>query len=147
MKILNFNPSKELFFENSIPNYFFDSINEIMNQRNKNTEISYRPLADIKETENEFLIEVQLPGLKKEQVNVEIEKNLLKIWGTKTRKAEGDTSNYLQVETYEGNFKRSFKLSENIDKTAVSAKMENGVLTIELKKVNPTIEKTEIVIQ
>lgn len=149
MKILNFNPSKEFIFDHSIPTHFFNSIDELLNQRIVKTEgeVNFKPLADVQETENHFLVEVQLPGLKKEQVNVEIIKNTLNIWGTKTRATEDEKTKFIKTESFDGNFKRSFKLSENIDKTNIIAKMENGVLSIELKKITPQIEKTEIVIQ
>ena len=90
---------------------------------------------------------MQLPGVKKENVNVEIVKNTLVISGKRSFRKENDTRKFHTIESFEGKFKRSFHLSESIDKTQIDAKMEDGILTIELKKVENKVEKMAVAIK
>jgi len=149
MKFLNLNPAREFFIENSVPSQFFNSIDSVLNHQISKAErdFQFSPKVDITEDENHFTLYVQLPGIKKENVNVEIVKNTLTISGERTFKKENDTRKFHSIESFEGKFKRSFKLNENIDKSQVDAKMEDGILTIELKKTENKVEKTAVSIK
>jgi HSP20 family protein len=74
-------------------------------------------------------------------------KNILTISGEHKFKKENDTRKFLTVESVEGKFKRTFKLNESIDKTQIDAKMEDGILVIDLKKTEFKIEKMAVVIK
>lgn len=149
MKFLNLNPAREFFIENSVPSQFFNSVDSVFNHQISKAErdFQFTPKVDITEDENHFTLYVQLPGIKKENVNVEIVKNTLTISGERIFKKENDTRKFHSIESFEGIFKRSFKLNENIDKSQVDAKMEDGILTIELKKAENKVEKTAVSIK
>lgn len=149
MKFLKLNPAREFFIENSIPSQFFNSVDGLLNQQMGKFErdVHFSPRVDITEDENNFTLHVQLPGVKKENVNVEIVKNNLIVSGEKNLRTENDTRKFHTIESFEGKFKRTFLLNETIDKSKIDAKMEDGILSIELKKLEQKTEKTAITIK
>jgi len=97
------------------------------------------PKINVTEYENLVIIEAGIPGLTKADINVEIETGVLTITGNKVSK---NNTNDVICNSYRelkhSSFVRSFSLSENIDTDTVDAKVENGLLTIVLKKLKPT---------
>lgn len=93
---------------------------------------------NIKENEQEYMLEVIAPGLEKEDFKIHLEQRILTISAEK--KAETENANEKQVrrEYKYPSFKRSFTVDENIDEANISAKYVNGVLTLNLPK------KTEV---
>jgi len=94
---------------------------------------------DIKEKENEYLIEADLPGYKKEDVTVDFNNNLLTISAAKSEEKEEKGENYLRRERRYGSTSRSFTM-DNVDVQKISAKFDNGVLSLTLPKILPTAE-------
>jgi HSP20 family protein len=105
-----------------------------------------RPAVDIREEEDSFVLHVELPGVKLEDVAVEVERNVLGIRGE--RKFSNDEKvrkSYRRVEQYYGNFQRSFSLPENVDSNAITAQMVDGILSVRLpKKAAPTPRKISV---
>ncbi len=92
------------------------------------------PAVNIKETENNFEIEVAAPGLSKEDFNVKLEKNILTISSEKDTKNEKEMPNYRRKEFSYQSFCRSFSVPETVNTESIKASHKNGVLTIELPK-------------
>lgn len=98
---------------------------------------SHLPFANLaKHSDNTFSIEVDLPGVKKEDIEIKVEDNYLTINATRKYKNEIKEDNYYLCESNFGMFSRSFMLSDNINKDKIEAKYENGRLYL-------TLEKTE----
>lgn len=92
------------------------------------------PSVDVMEKKKELVIKAELPGLKEEDVNVEVADNLITLRGEKTaERTEEDDAFYLSERRY-GSFRRSFMLPDNIKTDKISAKFRNGVLTVRLPK-------------
>ncbi len=91
---------------------------------------------DIKQTEKEYLLEAELPGVSKEQVDLEIDNDLLTITVNQEESTEEGQDNYLRRERRCCSMRRSFNI-ENIDAENIKAKMENGILRLELPKREP----------
>jgi HSP20 family protein len=90
---------------------------------------------DVTETENGYLVHSEMPGVKKEDIDVAIEGNLVTITAEVKReseKKEGDR--LLRSERYFGNIYRSFTLPAELDESACEAKYDNGVLELKLVK-------------
>ena len=90
----------------------------------------WAPSVDIVENEKEFLIKAELPEVKREDVKVSIEDNVLTVRGE--RKFEGETKreNYHRVERSYGEFMRSFTLPNYVDASKVSADFKDGMLNV-----------------
>jgi HSP20 family protein len=94
------------------------------------------PHVDITESNNEFLISADLPGLTKDDIKVSVENDVLSINGEKKRESEKrEKDRYYHYERSFGQFSRSFSLPSNVDSKHIDAKYNNGVLEIRLKKV------------
>jgi len=103
---------------------------------------------DVIDNEDTFIIEADLPGMKKENVQIEYDNNYLTIIAKREEKVETEKEkdNYIRKERRAGEFRRSFYI-ENIDMEEVDASFDNGVLKINLKKVKPTGQKKVIQIK
>jgi HSP20 family protein len=94
----------------------------------------WRPYTDIFETESGVTLLMDLPGVEKEDVSVEVKENILSISGSRTCKEDADESNYYRRERSYGSFKRSFGMRGAIAPEKIKASFKNGVLKIELTK-------------
>jgi HSP20 family protein len=91
---------------------------------------------DVKETADSFKFIAELPGLKREEVKVQLEPgNILSISGERTREEKQETETYHRVERSTGKFLRRFRLPDNADVEKINASAENGLLTVSVPKV------------
>jgi HSP20 family protein len=94
------------------------------------------PNVDIIEGKDGFHIKADMPGLDKKDIKVEIENGVLTISGEKKEeKTEKEKNRYYHYERSYGSFCRSFRLPENISNENVDAKYANGVLELDIKKM------------
>jgi HSP20 family protein len=93
-----------------------------------------RPLADIYETQEAFIIKMDVPGIEKNSVDVTLDNQVLQVHAT-VKKAESNTEpKWIQGEYELSDYYRAFKVSDGIDGERIHAALEHGVLTIELPK-------------
>ena len=92
------------------------------------------PATDIFETEDALTVVMEVPGVGREAIDISLENNVLKI-EAKIDPAKYDGMEPLYTEYNVGHFARSFTLSNKIDQQQISAKLEDGILTLILKKV------------
>lgn len=108
------------------------------------------PAVNVKESDKGYVMEIAAPGLKKEYCRVSLDKdgNLnLKIEDKfehkEEDKAEDKKEHYLRREFNYSNYEQTYVLPEDVDKEKISAKVENGILTIDLPKMSKEAEKEE----
>ena len=104
------------------------------------TEGSFTPAINTREGKFAYHIEVDLPGMSKEDINISVEDNNLIISGERKIKEEIKEENYYKIESSFGSFSRSFSLPEDVDIENIHAQSEDGVLEI----VVPKLEKEEV---
>lgn len=99
---------------------------------------------DIKETENSYILDIDLPGYKKEDIKVDITDGYLTI-NAKTSHEENDEEKgkFVRRERFMGECSRTFYVGEDIKQEEIKASFKNGILNLEVPKVNPEDSKPE----
>ena len=95
---------------------------------------TWLPAVDVWETENELVLSVDLPGIREEDIAVELDDNVLTVSGERSRASEQSTERYYRYERRFGAFSRSVTLPPGVQEDAITANVENGVLEIRVPK-------------
>lgn len=101
---------------------------------------------NILENENDYVITSEIPGVNKDNVKIDVSDNTLTITVEKKNEGKNDNKNYIVKEISESTLTRSFYL-DNMDEENITAKMDNGILTItvsKIKEVKPAVRKITI---
>ncbi|MBU8910267.1 MAG: Hsp20/alpha crystallin family protein [Desulfobacterales bacterium] len=139
MRLVRYNPMNELaFWGNSFNDSFFNT--------KPKTEESWYPAVDILNEKDNVVLNIELPGVKKEDISVNIEDRVLTIKGERKFENEEKKDSYFKKERSYGSFKRSFSLSDDILTDNVDADFKDGVLKLTLKKDNTKEEIKQITI-
>jgi HSP20 family protein len=94
------------------------------------------PPVDITETDDSYLIDLELPAVAREDIKVSVNDGLLTVSGE--RKSEiRENGKMHRVERYYGKFQRSFRLPENVSEESIKASSDNGVLKLQIAKTKP----------
>ncbi|KAL8499250.1 hypothetical protein ACS0TY_022291 [Phlomoides rotata] len=123
----------------------WDTFRDLQLSRSAGDEASQFAAAriDWKETAEAHVFKADVPGLKKEEVKVEVEEgNVLQISGERNREKEEKNDTWHRVERSSGKFRRCFRLPENAKLDQIRASMENGVLTVTVPKEE--VKKPEV---
>ncbi len=105
------------------------------------------PAVNIKENEKDFELELAIPGLKKEDVNIEVDENILTISSEVKSDKEIKENNFTRKEFSFSSFKRAFSLPETIDEDKINAKHEDGILKLTLPKKEEALPKPKRLIE
>jgi len=106
------------------------------------------PLVNEKEDDKAYYLEIDLPGVGKEDIDIEVKDNFLIVSGERKFKKEESDTGYKRIESFFGKFEKRFKLPPDADAEKIEAKAENGVLTIIIpKKKKPKENVKKIAIQ
>ena len=95
---------------------------------------AWAPAVDIFERGDDLVIRTEIPGVHKNDIEVDVENNTLTIRGERKRETEIDEKNAYRLERVYGNFARSFSLPRTVDSSRISANYKNGVLELTLPK-------------
>lgn len=114
------------FFNDSFMPAYFNNVNPMK--------------ADIKETDKEYIIDAELPGIKKEDIKLELRDDTLTIAVEHDEQVNEEKENYIRRERRFGSFARSFYM-ENVNNEGVTAKYNDGILTVTIPKAEQGKEK------
>lgn len=92
------------------------------------------PAANVQENENEFIIDLAVPGMNKADFQIKIENGALSISSEKQEESEDKTDDYTRKEFSYSSFSRSFRLPDSVKEDKIKAKYDNGVLKVSLPK-------------
>lgn len=135
MTLVRWDPFKEVAtLQDRINRLFDDAFPRKGDPGDDPNPAAWRPAVDIFETATTVVLEVELPGVIKQDVSVEVKDNILTIKGE--RKFDNDVSgeNYYRRERVYGSFRRAFNLHYDVDPQKIKAKFNDGVLKIEVPK-------------
>lgn len=148
MTLLKFKPAtaRDIFSDSMMPSHMMNMFEGMFNDSAAKFEknVFFTPRADIAEKNNAFEVHMALPGMKKDEVKIAVEKDKMVISGERKFNNDEAAGKFLKVETYFGKFSRTFTLPENVDKTNISAELTDGILKIEIPKVEVKDDKTTI---
>lgn len=99
------------------------------------------PAANIEEKDDEFVITLAIPGVKKEDIEIEVHDNVIRISSEKEDTSEDNEKNYSRREYSYSSFNRTFRLPQGVKEEAILANYQNGELILQLPKDNP-VEKS-----
>ncbi|HCY84559.1 MAG TPA: molecular chaperone [Desulfobacteraceae bacterium] len=135
MRLVRYNPFNEMtLFKNAFDEFFTDS--------GYKTSTAWTPAVDIVSNEDTVDLNVEIPGMKKEDITVNIEDRVLTIAGERRVENEEKKENYYRRERRYGSFKRAFTLSDDILTDEITAEYTDGILKVSLKK-DTTSEKVK----
>jgi len=97
----------------------------------------WAPAVDIKETDQAFTVEAELPGMSKDDVKVTVDDGVLTIKGERKQEEETEDKKMHRIERFYGSFMRRFTLPDNVDENSVKASFKDGLLTLIINKAEP----------
>ena len=124
----------------------FEVLHSMMNQfdptaKEESNLVSFVPAVNTRETNDAYYVEVDLPGISKEDIEITTEDNVLTISGERKYKEEVKEGDYYKVESRYGKFSRSFTLPEKVDVENIQAESKDGVLEVVIPKLKEDEKK------
>lgn len=116
-------------FNRAIEEFFGD-----LNRNQDGITRSWSPAVDVVETPERYEVRAELPGVKKEDVEINVENNVLTLRGERKFEKDEQKENFHRIERAYGSFVRSFTLPTRVNPEQVEAKFDTGVLTIQIPK-------------
>ncbi|MFA6471393.1 MAG: Hsp20/alpha crystallin family protein [Candidatus Latescibacterota bacterium] len=104
-------------------------------------EVVWSPRTDIQETEKEVIVDIELPGMKREDIKVEVKNGMLTIFGESKQEKKFEKGETTRVERRYGKFERSFSLSDTINENKISAEYKDGILSLAMQKTEKALPK------
>ncbi len=95
---------------------------------------SFSPAVEIEDTKDAMFVRAELPGMKEDDIHVEVDKNLLTLKGERTYEEKQEAEGWVRSERSYGTFARQFTLPDTVDGDAAEAHLEDGVLTLRFPK-------------
>jgi HSP20 family protein len=133
----SYNPYRGLDLFNEFFNRFEQTAQETTSMND------FMPSVNTREAEKAYHIEVDLPGVKKENVDINVENNILTISGRREFENEIKEESYYKVESSYGEFSRSFTLPQKVDIENITATSTDGVLEVVIPKIEVTEDKVK----
>jgi HSP20 family protein len=131
--VTRWNPATSAFltrepFSRLLDNFFNDLQGEEVSNR------GWTPPVDIQETEDAYKLHAELPGMTKDDINITLENNVLRLSGERKFEKDVKKESYHRIERTYGAFSRAFALPQQVNAEGVQAAFDNGVLTITVPK-------------
>ncbi len=134
MALIRWEPVRELNTIQNEMNRLFNTFFESPAPGNGASARRWIPAMDLVETDENFVLRADLPGLSEKDVHIELEDNVLTIAGERKTEHEERKDGYYRIERASGAFQRSLTLPEGVDADAIKAGFEHGVLEVRIPK-------------
>ena len=137
MALIRWEPTRELSSLQGEMNRLFNTFFEAPGQAgNGGTGMTNRwiPAMDLVEEDEHYVLRADLPGMKEDDVNIELENNVLSVSGERKHESTDKGNGFYRMERSSGSFSRSLTLPEGVDAEAIAASFEDGVLELRIPK-------------
>ena len=131
MTLVRWSPWRDLVSVQDEMNRLFDGL---MRRRDAGSPGEWMPAVDISETDEEFVVSADTPGMKAEDIKISVANNVLTLRGEKKNVREDKEENFHRIERTYGSFERTFSLPSGVDSQNIRAKYKDGVLEVRLPK-------------
>ena len=133
MRVIKWEPFRDV--DDVFDRFFADAFRRFPRQGAEGrTALDWAPLADVSETEGEYLIKAELPEVRKEDVSVTVLDGVLTLSGERRQEKREDSEKLHRIERRYGSFERRFALPEDADEGGIKAESKDGVLVIHVPK-------------
>jgi HSP20 family protein len=133
--IVRWEPFRELSSLQTEMNRLFNAaVGDMPNGGTTGSARRWVPAMDLLETDDDFVLRADLPGMSESDVNIELEDNVLTLSGERKAEHEEKSEGFYRVERASGSFSRSLTLPKGVDPEAVDASFDRGVLEVRIPK-------------
>ncbi len=132
MAIVRWRPMRDIFAVQDEMNRMFDSF---WGDRTGEDDGMLMPPVDVTEKNDKFTVSVELPGLNKDDIKLSLQNNVLTISGSKKRESETKDDRFHRIERSFGTFCRTINLASSVDASKIDADFKDGILTVNMPKV------------
>jgi HSP20 family protein len=134
MALIRWEPARELGTIQSEMNRLFNSFFDGPTPTASGAYRRWIPAMDLVETENDFVLRADLPGLSEDDVSIEVQDNVLTISGERKAEHKESKDGYVRIERSTGSFRRTLTVPEGVEPEAVKARFDRGVLEVHVPK-------------
>lgn len=131
-------------FQNMFDHFLTSDFMTPSSMKSRDVDFNFSPSCEVKEDEKNYYLRVDIPGVNKENINIDYDNKTLTIQAERKEENEGRNDKQYFSEIYYGSYTRSFRLDKAIDEAKVQAKYKDGVLSLELPKLEKESEKLKI---
>jgi len=133
MTLVTWSPFRE--FEDLFNRYNRMPRRDVTTGGNGDAAMDWRPVANISETDKEYVIKAELPEVSKDDIEVKANDGVITIKGERRMEQTSEDEKQHRVESFYGSFSRSFSLPADVDEAAITAESKDGVLKVHLPKI------------
>ena len=135
MELIRWNPRRDMFGMQHRANRFMnDFFLPSQNSNRENSELALNPRVDIYDKDDHIVLKAELPGVDKEQIEVDVKDRVLTLKGERSLDNEVKEDNYYRRERSFGKFVRSFTLPVNVNVEDIKAEFKDGLLKVDIPK-------------
>jgi HSP20 family protein len=134
MAVNRWDPFRDLNSLQERMNRLFEDANRGWRADEPSATTSWSPAVDIYETESEIIVQAEVPGMERKDIELSLENNVLTLKGERRFEKEGKDENYHRIERSYGSFSRAFSIPAMVDEKKIKADYKEGVLAIILPK-------------
>lgn len=135
MELVRWNPWNEMRTFRGHVDRLWNTLNLAdLDVAEKNTVQGWKPAVNILENHGKVVIEAELPGIKREDISVDVKEGVLTLKGERKEENEVQENNYYRRERFSGKFQRQFTLSHDLDHEHITADFKDGLLKVEIPK-------------
>ncbi len=141
MTITRYNPTRTMDFP-AVPRSFSSLLDDFFNDVvTSDSGRLYVPSLDVYETDSHYHINLSLPGMKKDDINIDLQDRRLTVTGERREEVDEKNTKYHVREMRHGSFERSIMLPNNINQDKIEARFEDGILKLDVEKKEKQVNK------